>query len=150
MAKDDGSRIVVSGPKRTIEFAVRLDGTMPAKAFYDSLDDMDRDRLFSLFTHFANYGEATSGRFGPERTVPADINNGHGKLWAFKDKTFRRPGGGKGMFRISCFRIHNRWLLLWGFWKPPQSKWPETDFATSFAILHEALQLEAHRSNRKV
>lgn len=149
MAIDD-NRIVVPGRIRTIEWAVLASGDMPAKTFYNALDELDRNRLFALFVHIGNNGEfgITPGRFKQEERFPKDINNGNGRLWAFKDKTNRRPGGGKGMFRIGCFRIDDRWILLDGFWKPPQRMWPETDVTALMEIVREVLMLEKKRKKK--
>ena len=150
MATDD-IHIVVSGRMRTIEFAVLADGKMPAKAFYESLDARDRDRLFVVFAHVANEGEVgiKSSVFGKEEKFPPDINGGNGRLWAFKDKTHRRPGGGIGMLRIGCFRMGNRWILLDGFWKPPQSEWPETQITRLMCIVREEIALEKQRNKKR-
>lgn len=143
MAKDDNP-IVVSGRMRVIEFAVFENQEMPARDFCDSLDRRDYDRLFALFVHIANHGETqiSPGRFRAEARFPRDIANGNGRLWAFKDTTRRGPGGGKGMFRIGCFRIDQRWILLDGFWKPPQRMWPETQIGIFMDRVREVLKLE--------
>jgi hypothetical protein len=149
MAKDD-THIVVSGRRRMIEFAVLANHEMPAKVFYDSLDQLDRDQLFSLFVHICNNGDfgISPGRFRQEARFPKDIDNGNGRLWAFKDTTRRSPTGGKGMFRIGCFRIDRRWILLDGFWKPPQRMWPEAQITIFMDMVREVLKLEEQRNNK--
>jgi hypothetical protein len=151
MAKDD-DHIVVYGRKRTIEFAVRGNGDMPAKVFYDLLDRRDRARLYSWFVHIVNEDEEEKIKpsvFGPEAEFPQDVNGGNGKLWAFKGRTHRRPGGGKGMFRIGCFRVRDRWILLDGFWKPPQRTWPETEITNLMNLVREILALEKQHNKKR-
>ena len=57
------------------------------------------------------------------------------------------PKGGKGMIRIPCFRIDNRWILTHGFWKPSQSKWPECEFVTAEKI-HQEVMLREKRNSK--
>ena len=135
MAGDDTCHIAFEGRKRTVEYAVRKDGTMPAKDFLASLDKRDRNNLRARFQHLADGGEQEMNNdqvFKAERPP----------FWAFKRDSKHSPKGGKGMIRIPCFRIGNRWILTHGFWKPPQSKWPEHAFTLAEEIRQEVLSRE--------
>jgi hypothetical protein len=141
---NDDSNIVARGRIRTVEYAVRKDETVPAKEFFDSLDERDKAFLLVRFQILANEGErgiSNEDIFKRERELPEDIGV-HGHLWTFKKKTQKRPGGGKGMMRIPCFLYQNRWLLTHGFWKPPQPKWPEVEFSKAFQIILEVVERE--------
>jgi hypothetical protein len=141
---DDDSNIVTRGRMRTVEYAVRKDGTVPAKTFFDLLDKRDKAYLLARFQILVNDGDhgiGNEGIFKREREYPKDIGI-QGHLWAFKKKTYKRPGGGKGMIRIPCFLYQSRWILTHGFWKPPQSKWPEEQFTLAFQIIHEVIERE--------
>jgi hypothetical protein len=140
---DDDIHIVTHGRIRIVEYAVRQDGSAPAKVFFDLLDKRDRAYFLARFQLLANDGErgiCNEDVFKRERELPKNI--GDGWLWAFKKKTHKRPGGGKGMIRVPCFLYQNRWILTHGFWKPPQPKWPETEFSLAFQIIREVIQRE--------
>ncbi len=135
MAVDDSSRIVIKGHVRTVEYAVRADGSVPARDFLLSLHQRDRGHLLARFKHLADGGEQQMNNdqvFKAERPP----------FWAFKRNSKNSPQGGKGMIRMPCFRIGNRWILTHGFWKPPQSKWPESEFAVAQQIRQEVVHRE--------
>lgn len=67
-------------------------------------------------------------------------------FWAFKRWSMNSPKGGKGMIRIPCFRIDDRWILTHGFWKPPQSEWPECHFTTAQQIYREVMLREKRKT----
>jgi hypothetical protein len=142
---DDDTKIVVRGRLRIVEYAVRADGIMPAKGFFDALYERDRAWLLARFQLLANQGEqgiSNESIFRREREIPQDIQGTRGWLWTFKRRTNKRPGGGKGLIRIPCFMIENRWILLTGFWKPPKDKWPEANYTESFTIIREVMRRE--------
>jgi len=141
MAKDDTS-IVTAGRMRTIEYAVRTDGSMPARVFLDSLHVRDRQHLMGRFQHLADGGEQVMNNqavFKKERPP----------FFAFKRRSKHSPRGGEGMIRIPCFRIGNRWILTHGFWKEPQSEWAERHFAEANQIHSEVMAREQQATRKE-
>ncbi len=135
MAGDDVTRIAARGHRRIVEYAIRADGRMPAKEFLDGLDIRDRNHLKAWFVHLADGGEQEMNNdqvFKAERPP----------FWTFKRRSKKSPKGGDGMIRMPCFRVDNRWILTHGFWKPPQSKWPEREFTLAEQIRQEVLARE--------
>lgn len=134
------AHIVVRGRMRTIEYAVRADGSMPAKAFLDSLSQRDRANLMALFTHVAENGEEhlSKGVFRREKKP----------FYAFKRKSNLGPEGGKGLIRIPCFRVEQRVILTHGFWKPLKPKWPEEECRLTEAVYAEVMSRETKKKNK--
>ena len=132
MAGDDVRPIAARGRVRIVENAIRKDGSMPAKGFLDGLDKRDRNHLMAFFVHLANGGERdmTNDKVFKAERPP---------FWTFKRRSKKSPKGGDGMIRMPCFRVDNRWILTHGFWKPPQSKWPEREFVLAEQIRQEFL-----------
>lgn len=56
MSEDD-KHIVARGRLRIVEYAIRSDGSMPAKDFLFSLSKRDRLHLLARFSHLADNGE---------------------------------------------------------------------------------------------
>ena len=142
MKEDDIRNIAAKGRKRIIEYAIRKDGSMPAKEFLDGLDKRDRNHLRARFQHLADGGEQEMNNdqvFKAERPP----------FWTFKRKSKNSPKGGDGMIRIPCFRIGNRWILTHGFWKPPQSEWPEHAFVLAEQIRQEFSAREEQKRQRE-
>ncbi|MBU4273971.1 MAG: hypothetical protein KKA28_19230 [Planctomycetes bacterium] len=136
---EDDKHIVARGRLRVVEYAIRSDGSMPAKDFLFSLSKRDRQHLLNRFLHLANGGEQQMNNdqvFKAERPP----------FWAFKRWSMNSPKGGKGMIRIPCFRIDDRWILTHGFWKPPQSEWPECHFTTAQQIYREVMLREKRKT----
>jgi len=147
MAKDDTSNvcIVVRGRRRIIEYAVREDGSMPAKVFFDNLHHRDQAWLLARFRLLAEQGDraiSNEGVFRREREIPKDVKGISGWLWTFKKETKKRPGGGRGLIRIPCFLVQHRWILTHGFWKPFKPTWPEPQYTEAFAIVCEVMRRE--------
>lgn len=137
MAKVDPQ--IYIGRARAVEYAVRKDGTMPAKEFLSSLSTKDQAKLSALFRQLGDLGEKNNNpqRFCHEREG----------IYAFKWTTKAGPTGGKGLIRFPCFRHGNRWILTHGFWKPlNDNKWPEKEFTLAFEIRDEVLQREKSQS----
>jgi hypothetical protein len=150
MAKDDTNsiRIVAVGRLRTVEYAVLNDGRMLAKEFIDGLHQRDQAWLFVRFQIIADQGErgiSNEDIFRREREIPEDIKGTSGWLWAFKKETSKRPGCGKGLIRIPCFMVQDRWVLVTGFWKQLKPKWQESAYTDAFAIIREVMRRE-HRA----
>ncbi|MCD4726890.1 MAG: hypothetical protein K8R46_04470, partial [Pirellulales bacterium] len=112
-------------------------GTLPPDEpdFLLSLTKRDRPHLMARFLHLANGGEQ---QMNNDRVFKAE----RPPFWTFKRTSRNSPKGGEGMIRIPCFRIEDRWILTHGFWKPPQSKWPEREFVTAEKIRQEVMLRE--------
>ena len=125
---------------------------MPAKVFFDCLDERDRAWLLARFQILAEQSEGAISNedvFRREREIPKDIKGTGGWLWTFKKKTQKRPGGGKGLIRMPCVMVGERWILTHGFWKPPQAKWPESEYSKAFAIVREVMDRERQAQQRE-
>ena len=57
--------------------------------------------------------------------------------------------GGKGLIRMPCFMVGERWILTHGFWKPPQPKWPEPEYTKAFTIIREVMDRERQTQQRE-
>ena len=115
---------------------------MPARDFLISLDKRDRDHLRARFQHLADGGEQEMNN---DRVFKAE----RPPFWAFKRNSKHSPKGGDGMIRMPCFRIGDRWILTHGFWKPPQSEWPEYEFTLAEEIRQEVLARERQLAKRE-
>lgn len=126
-----------------MEYAVRDDGTMPAKRFLETLPGPDRAFFLVRFQRLADVGERmmnNSAVFKHERE----------NIWCFRRTTKSSPEGGKGLIRFVCFRLANRWILTHGFWKPlNKSKWSEREFTLAFEIYNEVLKREKEQPQEK-
>src|SRR5688572_2097478 len=98
--------IVVTGAKRTIEYAVRNDGSIPAYEFVKGLlkksEHAERD-ILARFAHIAANSEigAPEGIFKKER----------GEFSTFKYTCEQE------FVRLPCFRYGNSWIVTHGFTK---------------------------------
>jgi hypothetical protein len=129
------NHIVVRGAKIVVEYGVLDDGSMPARDFFETLAQEDQAYFLATFRHIAEYGISAfrdDRRFKQERT-----------FWAArKDKCKHGPKGRK-MVRIVCYRKRDevtnreRLILTHGFWKPPKSEWPESEFGQAAQIRDE-------------
>lgn len=105
MSKDADSPIVACGSLRTIEYAVRADGSMPAKEFVEGLDVADQMKLIALFCRMARKGSISN---------QLQFKKIRGPIFEFK----------KQQMRVFCFREGNRWLLTNGYKKKTQKLRP--------------------------
>ena len=122
-------QIVVSGSARTIVYAVREGGEMPAKAFYDSLSDTDKTKLLALFKRMADYGVIRSRqRFKKLR----------GSIYEFKC----------GQIRVACFQDGRNWVLASGIRKKTD-KWKPSDIAKAEAIREEHLSRKEKQGRKR-
>ena len=103
--------IAVRGPLLTVEWAVLADGTMPARTFFYELPIKTQAALFASFRQIA-----TRGTIQQKRKWNREADD----FYAFKCDT---PEG--RMVRLPCFRKKNRWIIVSGFFKPPQPLWPK-------------------------
>src|SRR4051812_15371928 len=95
--------------KRSVEYAIRNDGTCPAEEFILGLTPRLQTRLLALFDHMAREGETNiSGKL---------FRNEEGEFHAFASESER------GHVRLPCFQVHDRWIITHGFIKN-QRLWP--------------------------
>lgn len=123
MAGKADSFVVAKGVQRTIEYARRKDGSIPAKQFYNSLPKCDQAKMTALWQRTANHGEIPQ---------PRKFKHEEGPIFAFKTKA----ADGR-MIRFGCVRLGKRWLLVHGFYKPAQSRWPQSDVNQCYTVRNE-------------
>jgi len=114
--------VVFKGRVLTIAFAVRADGTMPAKDFYDSLDGEWKSKLMSSFRHMGEMGNFNHR----ER-----FKHVEGPIFEFK----------RFQIRMLCFRSESRWVLTNGCSKKGDKLDP-SEIARAFAIMNDHIQRE--------
>jgi len=133
----DDETLIVKGAKHTFRYGVVGQGDeeeMPAKAFLDELDEKDSAHIKAVFRMVADSGierAICKKKFRPEREFYAakkDRCKGHPKL---------------KMVRIVCFRHGSDFVVMFGFWKPNQAQWPESQFTRAAELKKEML---AHKS----
>jgi hypothetical protein len=98
MGKDAERAVVVRGTSLTIEYAVRANGSMPARQFIEGLSKPDQRKLVALFQRMADRGNV------PNREQFKQVR---GDIFEFK----------KHQVRVFCFRKRERWLLTNGYRK---------------------------------
>lgn len=123
MSKDADSTIVVRGNLRTIEYAIRANGSMPAKKFIEGLSVPDQAKILVLFRRMAEKGDV------PNREQFKLVE---GKIFEFK----------KQQIRVFCFRKENRWLLTNGY-KKKRDKLDRSEIDRAQWIMQEHLEREA-------
>jgi len=142
------THIVAEGARRTVEYAVRDDETMPAWGFIKSLEAREKAAVQAFLRHLADVGEEgihNKKRFRRERDA----------IWAVKRRATKGKRGeskekrASSLIRLPCFRDGNRWILTHGFWKPPKAKWPEAEFTLAFEIMNEQLSREAKNKGKQ-
>lgn len=121
--------IVATGPMRTIEAAVCLDGFSPAQQFLDQLGEADQQKLAALFAWMAEHAvirnEEKFKKLG-------------GAIWEFKSFQIRIP----------CFQDGRAWVLTHGFIKK-QQKAPRREIERAERIMQEDQQRQARRRARR-
>ena len=133
MASRDADKpevVVYNGNLRTIEYAVRTNGSMPAKDFIESLDESDQRKIAVLFRRMGEHGFVpNSQQFKPVE----------GEIFEFK----------KHQVRVFCFRKENRWLLTNGY-KKKKDRLDQNEIVRAVRIMNEHLDLEkAQKKGRK-
>lgn len=129
MSKDADSNIVVRGNQRTIEYAIRTNGSMPAKEFIESLDDSDQRKMAALFDRMAQHGTVPN---------PKQFKFVRGKIFEFK----------KHRIRVFCFRKGDRWLLTNGYPKK-KDKLDQGEIDKAERIMREHLEREAKKERER-
>ena len=120
------SQILCSGRKFTIEFAIRSNGTMPAKDFYDNeLSEQERTKLKPPITRLADDGRVDN----KERFKKVE---GTEELFEFKSHQVRILG---------FFRPCGRFVLTHGLRKK-QDKLPKSEIKMAETIRAEHIERE--------
>jgi hypothetical protein len=119
---------------RTVEYAIRAGGSMPAREFVLSLPRQTQQRILAMFCHVL----VTGGKGVP----PVIFKHEQDEIWTFKCKENKRR------LRLPCFQYKNRWIVTHGFVKPPQAKWPEQEFTRAFEIMREVVEREVRIEKR--
>jgi hypothetical protein len=104
------------------------------------VDELGQDaaQVLPLFAEVAETGRThNSAKFSPER----------GEIHAFKTTIKNK------LVRIPCFRISNRWLLLFGFFKKGaqkgRGKWRQEDLDKADNIRLEHMEVERLQRERE-
>ena len=98
MSRDAETTLVVEGAACRIEYAVRLNGSMPAKEFIANLLPQERASLAALLNYMTQEGRIWNrDQFKKVR----------GKIFEFK----------KGQVRLFTFQVGRSWLLTSGYKK---------------------------------
>jgi hypothetical protein len=119
-------QILCAGRRITIEFAVRSNGTMPAKDFYENdLSEEERTKLKPPFARLADDGHVAN----KERFKKVE---GTKELWEFKLHQVRIPG---------FYLPGGRFILTHGLRKK-QDRLPKTEIDTAEKIRSEHIKRE--------
>ncbi len=125
MASEKDKTIAVVGPKRTIAFAVRANGSMPAKEFYESLDESQKRQVAVLFERMANEGVIRNRE---------QFKKVRGEIFEFK----------RFQIRIGCFPVGRTWVLTHGFIKKSDD-WKQAELDRANSIRCEHLEWKARQ-----
>lgn len=129
MSKDADSTIVVRGNQRTIEYAIRTNGSMPAKEFIEGLPVSDQMKIVVLFRRMAAHGNVPNKKqFKPVK----------GKIFEFK----------KHRIRVFCFRKENRWLLTNGY-KKKKDRLDQNEIDRAERVMQEHLERKGREQKRR-
>lgn len=150
---DADTHIVVVGKRRTVEYAVRDDGSKPAKDFLDALEAKEKAAVVALLSHLAEVGEEgfhNRKRFRQERPPIWAIKRKAAQGKKEKSKKKSKEKRASRLIRLPCFRDGDRWIITHGFWKPPtKSEWPEEEFTLAFKIMNEQLSREEKEKEKR-
>lgn len=126
-------QILCAGRRIAIEFAVRSNGTIPAKDFYDNdLSEEERAKLKPPFTRLADDGHvANKERF---KKVEGTL-----ELWEFKLHQVRMPG---------FYLPGGRFVLTHGLRKK-QDKLPKSEIEAAHTIRAEHIKREKEQEARR-
>ena len=124
---DADEKIICKDKWGTVEFAVRKNGSMPAKEFLYKVkrrDRTNRARLDVLFMRLAQRGK--------NNLSEGVFDNLTKEIFEFK----RHP------YRVACFFIENRCFLTHGFRKRPGYAFVAKEIQTATEIMAEHLERE--------
>jgi putative component of toxin-antitoxin plasmid stabilization module len=113
------------GSQRRIAFAKLKDGSEPAKQFYDSLTDDDKDHFDALFLWICDRGAITNDRkFHPSVGEIKCVHGGSAKGFVVSEFKVRRGPG----YRIFAVLERDTYVLTHGCNKPKKKQF-ETEVA---------------------
>ena len=115
-------RIVVKGEWGTVEYAIKLNGKMPAKDFIESLRRDETSKLLNPLGKMAEKGNI----WNPQQF--RIIKGMREKIYEFKS----------GQVRLLCFRKGNSWILTNGFRKGEPAR---KEFQKAIKIMEEHLEV---------
>lgn len=119
MASEEADSLVVyKGAQRTIEYAVRSNGSVPAREFIESLDQSEQARMLALFTRLGDSGKITHKE---------QFKKLEGNIWEFK----------RHQVRVLCFQEGGRWILTHGF---PRRQMRQSEIERAEKIREEHLK----------
>jgi hypothetical protein len=118
--------IVVEGNWGTVEYAIKLNGKMPAKEFIDTLTIGERIKVSHPLKQLAELGRI----FNPEKFR---------KIKGMRESIFEIKSD---HIRILCFQMSNCWVLTNGFRKGDP---PRTEFQRAENIGQEHLKVVARK-----
>ncbi len=119
MSSPNDKCTVRTGSARDIEYAVRANGSMPAKEFVESLEDSDQRKFGVLFDKLAAVGIISNTE---------QFKQVRGKIWEFK----------RHQARIGCFQVGRKWILTHGFIKK-KDRWSNDEIEKANNVMAEHL-----------
>ena len=120
MSEPTDDTIVMRGQERIIAYAIRTNGTSPARDFLETeVDDRDLAALDRSFIAMAQIGKIHNRE---------KFQKLEGEIWEFK----------RYQVRIGAFHQGYVWYLTHGF-KKKQDKWPRPQLGRAKAIMMEHL-----------
>jgi len=119
---DDDTSVAVHGRKRTIQYAMCANGSMPAKEFVESLSQGEQTKLAVLFKRMADTGEIRNRE---------QYKKVEGDIWEFK----------RHQVRVMCFQVRKRVILTHGFRKKA-NRTPRSEIERAKRIRAEHLRRE--------
>ena len=126
MCRDAESQLLVAtGDWGQVRYAVRQNGTCPARDFIDQLSDSDRAKLAALFDRMAAVGQIRNRE---------KFKKVEGAIFEFK--SFQ--------IRIGCFQHGRVWFLTHGFQKKA-ARWRREELERAETIRSEHLARQVTR-----
>lgn len=138
---DSDENLVIRGARLRIVYAVSSNGQMPARDFYQSLDELDQSKFDSVFLMMAEHGQIrNTEKFRPAGSV-----------------TCKQPSGASRKVPLYEFKVHGQrilayqegsdWVLTNGFAKGSKL---ETERTRAGAIIEAMLLREGNSGERNV
>jgi len=113
-----------------IEYAICIDGSMPAKSFIEGeLDEKEQHKLATLFQRLGDAGKISNRE---------QFRKLEGALWEFKH--FQT--------RVACFQDGPTWYLTHGFIKK-KDKWPPSELTRAERIRGEHFARKQVKGDRR-
>ena len=122
----NAENIVATGPKGTVEYAVRTNGNAEAKAWLSSQSTKVRASFGVLFERLVNSGSQFSNKTQFRKLQGMD------DVWEFK----------RGGNRLFCFQHGRRWLLTHPYKKGHSNKHQTSSGKHAITVANEHLDRE--------